>query len=198
MLLRPGAAVARRAWRPLARARHCAGAPPPLLAADDIDKLLKTYGVAGASIAVIAPSAHHADGCVRTQVAGVADRAGGVPMFDGTHLEIASLSKPLAAAFAVKYFSERGITMDAKVNPLLAEAGATFRLTPAAGKPASWADEVTLTHLLNHTGVGMHYVNGVPLTDAFPPVLELISGTEAKPAPYGYASLEMVKHLMPR
>ena len=164
-----------------------------MLPPDLVDSLLKKYGVTGSSVAVIAPSKHNQDGTVRTQVAGYADRAGNIPMFDGTHLEIASLSKPLAAAFAYDYFAKHGISMEAKVNPLLAEAGSTFRLTAASGFPAEWAEEATLTHMLNHTGVGMHYVNGVPLTQPFPPVLHLISGTPEKPAPHGYASLQMVK-----
>ena len=78
-------------------------------------------------------------------------------------------------------------------STLLAEAGSTFRLTAASGFPAEWAEEATLTHMLHHTGGGMHYVNGVPLTQPFPPVLHLISGTPEKPAPHGYASLQMVK-----
>ena len=123
----------------------------------------------------------------------MADKEGSVPMYDGTHVEIASLSKPFAAAFACDYFAKHGLTMDAKVNPLLADAGASFRLKAAEGRPAEWAEEVTLTHLVNHTGLGMHYVNGVPLTKPFPPVLDLISGTDAAPAPYGYAPLAMTK-----
>lgn len=164
-----------------------------LLPPDTVDSLLAKYGVAGSSVAVITPTEHNNDSIVRSQVGGMADKEGNIPMFDGTHLEIASLSKPFAAAFAYDYFASRGIPMDSKVNPLLAEAGTRFRLTTADGHPSSWADEATLEHMVNHTGVGMHYVNGVPLTKPFPPVLDLISGTEAKPAPYGYASLEMVK-----
>jgi len=39
----------------------------------------------------------------------------------------------------------------------------------------------------------MHYVNGVPLSDDFPPVLSLISGSAVKPAPYGYASIDLTR-----
>jgi hypothetical protein len=39
------------------------------------------------------------------------------------------------------------------------------------------ADEVTLSHLVDHTGPQMHYVNGVPRSHTFPPVLSLISGS---------------------
>ena len=83
--------------------------------------------------------------------------------------------------------------MDSAVNPLLAAAGSPFRLKSAAGCPAEWADAVTLTQLLDHTGLGMHYVNGVPRSEPFPPVLDLISGTAEKPAPHRYASLELTK-----
>ena len=124
--------LASRRWL---RSLH-SSAPPPLLPTEVVDSLLKTYGVAGASIAVIGR------GTVCTQVAGLADREHNIPMYDGTHLEIASLSKPLAAAFAVDYFAARSITMDTLVNPLLADCGSTFRLRSQAGQPVEWADEV--------------------------------------------------------
>ena len=38
-----------------------------------------------------------------------------------------------------------------------------------------------------------HYVHGVPRGSRFPPVVDLISGTAAQPAPHGYASLEVTK-----
>ena len=47
--------------------------------------------------------------------------------------------------------------------------------------------------MMDHTGLGMHYANGVPRSDEFPPVLALLSGSEEAPAPYGYASLAMTK-----
>ena len=78
--------------------------------------------------------------------------------------------------------------MDSAVNPLLAAAGSPFTLRSAAGCPPEWADAVTLTQLLDHTGLGMHYVNGVPRDEPFPPVLALISGTADAPAPHRYAS----------
>ena len=86
-------------------------------------------------------------------------------MFDSTWLQIASLSKTLGTAFAIEYFTARGIPMDSPVNSLLRDAGATFQLTPAPGNPTEWADQVTLAQLTNHTGLGMHYVNGVPLSE---------------------------------
>eukprot|EP00966_Prymnesium_polylepis_P301660 6969709-Prymnesium_polylepis.1 len=115
-------------------------------------------------------------------------------MFDSTWLEIASLSKTIAGAFACEYFESRGLPMaTTPVNPLLREAGSQFQLKAAAGQPTEWAEQVMLAHLLDHTGLGMHYVNGVPLSDPFPPIVALISGSAEAPAPYGYASIDLMR-----
>lgn len=155
--------------------------------------MLQTHGVQGISIAVLTPTGAAGDSAVRVQTAGLADVESNTPLADSTFLEIASLSKPIAAAFAIDYFARAGIPLDAPVAPLLEAAEAPYQLTSADGKPAEWADQLTLRQLMDHTGLGMHYVNGVPLDDPFPPVLDLISGSAAKPAPYGYMSLEMQK-----
>lgn len=133
----------------------------PLLPREVLEKTLSTYGVAGASIAVLSPTGD-GDARVRTQVCGLACRESSTPMFDSTWLEIASLSKPLAAVYALQYFEARGISFDTGVNSLLADAGSPFRLKPAEGCPQEWADAVTLKHLVDHTGPQMHYVNGIP------------------------------------
>lgn len=114
-------------------------------------------------------------------------------MATSTALEIASLSKPIAAAFMLEYCKQRGIPPDSNVNTLLREAGSSYQIQSGDGCPPEWAQEVTLEHLVNHHGLGMHYVNGVPLSKPMPPVLDLISGTEDKPAPYGYAILRASK-----
>ena len=163
-------------------------AAPPLLDPAALDALLKEHSVAGLSIAVL-----RQDGAIVTQVAGLATREPAVAMFDSTWLEIASLSKTFAAAFCVEYFRPLGVAMDAPVNTLLRDAGSTFVLTSDAGQPPEWAEGVTLAQLVNHSGLGMHYVNGVPLSLPMPPVRELISGSEAAPAPYGYASIDLIK-----
>ena len=161
-----------------------------LLPAAVLDELLDAYAVAGVSIAVLRPGG---DGTVAAQAAGLSCREPELAMFDSTWLEIASLSKTFAAAFMLEYFKSRGVSEDAAVNPLLREAGSAFELKVADGQPPEWSEQVTLAQLVNHTGLGMHYVNGVPLSEPMPAVCELISGTEAAPAPYGYASLELTK-----
>ena len=159
----------------------------PLLPPEELERQLERYGTAGISVAVLQPAG------IVTQTAGLASKEPPVPMFDSTWLEIASLSKTFAAAFALEYFTPLGIGMDAPVNPLLREAGSTFVLRSAEGSPPEWAERVTLAQLVNHSGLGMHYVNGVPLSEPMPPMLDLISGSAAAPAPYGYACIDLVK-----
>mmetsp|Transcript_10412 Transcript_10412/g.31220 ORF Transcript_10412/g.31220 Transcript_10412/m.31220 type:complete len:335 (-) Transcript_10412:1399-2403(-) len=74
--------------------------------------------------------------------------------------------------------------MDTSVNAMLKQAGADFRLEAAAGCPAAWADEVTLAHLIDHTGLGMHYVNGVPRTVEMPAAISLIKGEHSEDLGY--------------
>lgn len=163
-----------------------------LLPPDELDGLLAKYGVAGVSIAVLRPDGA-GDASVSTQVAGLADREKAIEVFDSTFFQICSLSKPIAAVYAHQYFAQAGTPFDTSVNELLAQSGSPYRFRPADACPASWADEVTLSHLVDHTGPQMHYVNGVPRSHTFPPVLSLISGSADAPAPYGYAPLEVNK-----
>ena len=91
-------------------------------------------------------------------------------------LECASLSKTVASAFAIQLFEDRGISLSTSVNQVLSAVGSPFRLRSAGGFPASWADEVTLKQLMNHTSLPMPYVYGIPLSDRQPSVLELMQG----------------------
>lgn len=173
---------------------------PELVPAAELEKLLKQYKVPGVSIAVLCPnetcrysSSAAREGHVQTQVAGLASVEPHIPVYDSTVFEIASLSKTIAAAFMIQYFKAKGKDVNTLVNPLFREAGADFQLRSAEGMPPEWAEQVTLANLIDHTGLGMHYVNGVPLSKDMPPVQELISGTTEKPAPYGYASIQLTK-----
>lgn len=88
--------------------------------------------------------------------------------------QLASLSKTLAAAFALEYFREKNIPLTAPINQLFAAAGSAFRLH-SAGDPA-WAESVTLEHLLGHTALDMHYVRGIPVDAKMPKAGELLAG----------------------
>ncbi|MBL7545036.1 MAG: serine hydrolase [Bdellovibrionaceae bacterium] len=78
---------------------------------------------------------------------------------DNTLFEIASLSKPIASAFCLEYFKDKNIPLETSVNSLLAKAGSSFRLS---------SDAVQIEHLLNHTALSGHYVNGYPLDQSIP------------------------------
>ncbi len=123
---------------------------------------------------------------------GFARITSGENMTEDHFMECASLSKTVAAAFSIEYFTSRGIPMTTSVNSLLDEAGSKWKLTlPPTNEKSSvnakWVDEITLTMLVNHTALGMHYVFGVPLSDEFPSAEALLNGSQEKT--YGYAPL---------
>lgn len=74
---------------------------------------------------------------------------------ENTWFELASLSKPIAAAFALEYFQKNKISLETPVNDLLKKAGSKFRVK---------SDDAQVVHLLNHTALGMHYVKGAPVS----------------------------------
>ena len=120
--------------------------------------------------------------------AGTAD--GSAPLTPRHWMEHASLSKTVASVFATQYFADKGIPLTESVNVLLARTDSPFRLRAGSGMPESWADRVQLRHLMDHSGLGMHYVHGVKLDTDFPPVLSLIGG---KRSDLGYEAIEVNK-----
>lgn len=105
------------------------------------------------------------------------------------YLQCASLSKTVATAFAIEYFAEKGLDMKAtSVNALLRSIGAAWRIESASTSFA--ADDVTLSMLVNHTALGMHYVYGIPLQQYMDHVtpIHLLNGS-GLPASYGYKRL---------
>lgn len=127
---------------------------------------------------------------------------------DSHFMECASLSKTVASAFCIEYFSEKGYPMSTGVNELLKIAGSSWliRSSPSSSSASSrpehdddeemveicpinpaWVDEISLAMLINHTAMGMHYVYGIPLSDDFPSVEQLLDGTYEEK--YGYSPL---------
>jgi CubicO group peptidase (beta-lactamase class C family) len=137
---------------------------------DYLNSLLSKHNVQGLSIARLEGTD------VTTLCAGLSNRDSKIPMVPSTWLQQASLSKTIAAAFAVSYYTERGISMSSKVTDVLRRLKSSFQLDVAPGVPKSWLEELKLYHLVNHTGLGLHYVPGVPLVTPFPPVIELLQG----------------------
>lgn len=99
-----------------------------------------------------------------------------------TWFEVASLSKSVASAFALEYFSARKIGVDTSVNQLLAQTSSSFRLSGPYG------DAVTLAHLMSHKALNMHYVKGIPATKPMPALDQLINGSTQ----YGYEPILVI------
>mmetsp|Transcript_19190 Transcript_19190/g.31239 ORF Transcript_19190/g.31239 Transcript_19190/m.31239 type:complete len:423 (-) Transcript_19190:106-1374(-) len=160
-----------------------------LIPQDRLREALKRHMVPGVSLAWFR------DGKLWTQAAGAAvtEGAASAPakklMTDKTFLEIASLSKTVASAFCIEYFNSKSIKLDKPVNELLTELKADFKLVAKAGAPKEWAGRVLLSHLMDHTGLGMHYVYGIPLKDPMPKPIDLMTGNKK----YGYPVLEVEK-----
>ena len=166
--------LARASLRSLRRAKRSLAVDAAQLE-DTAAQLLKRHGVAGMQAAVID------GGEVKPVNAGLADVERNAPVATSTLFQLASLSKPVAARRALARFDA-----DAPVNDLLKAHGSPWRVEGQDG----WGDAVTVSHLIDHSALGLHYVPGVPSTEQFPSSLELVSGRAEK---WGYAAVECVK-----
>ena len=140
---------------------------------ETLESLLAKHGVQGLSIACIV------DGETSSSIAVGSAALDPVraPMSTSTWLQHASLSKTVGTAFALEKFAKRGISLDDPVNHVLAGIGSTYRLKSAIGKPAAWAHQVCVRHLMDHTGLGMHYVFGIdPARGSMPGPVALLEG----------------------
>jgi allantoicase/CubicO group peptidase (beta-lactamase class C family) len=109
------------------------------------------------------------------------------PVTRHTRFEVASLSKSIASCFAIEYFNDKSISLLTPVNGLLEKYDSPYRIP--SGDPAfpDWGDRVTIAQLMDHSSLNMHYVNGIPISDAVPNVLDLITGSLEER--YGYAKV---------
>jgi allantoicase len=132
-----------------------------------MSEIKSRYKIPAAMITLITPESHQTL-CLDTQ--------------PHTLFELASLSKTVASAFAIEYFTQKRISLQTSVNQLLSQTQSTFRLT------GPWGDSVTLAHLMNHKALNLHYVNGVPANEKMPPITEFLRGN----AQYGYEPIAVV------
>ncbi len=154
---------------------------------EEIEDLRHKYRVAGAQFAINTP-ASFAGGEDFTQILAFGDAVKGESVAESTRFELASLSKTLAAAFALEYFSARGIALDTPVNPLFERTASPFRIR--SSKDPAWANRVTLAHLMDHSALGMHYVRGTPTGERRPTVAEILD--PATCANFGFEPLEVL------
>ena len=106
-----------------------------------LNNLLQKHNVQGLSIARL-------DGGRRrtTICAGHSHRDDNIKITPSTWLQQASLSKTIAASFAVSYYKKRGIPMTTKVSSVLHRLKSPFHLNVAPGIPQGWLDELQLQH----------------------------------------------------
>ncbi len=94
--------------------------------------------------------------------------------------EMASLSKSVASAFAIEYFTKKVIPLTTSVNKLLGTTASRYQIPNG--------DDVTIEHLMSHKALNLHYVNGVPADRKMPAISEFLSGN----ADYGYEPIRVV------
>lgn len=123
-------------------------------------RALEKHHINSAQITVITPEGHQNLGF------GLASKT--------TWFEFASLSKSVASAFALEYFKREKIPLDTPVNTFLPELG--------------FDSSLKLCHLMNHSALNLHYVNGVPLTSSMPKISEFIQGNTE----YGYEPVKII------
>jgi malate synthase len=134
-----------------------------------INKLLAKHQITGAQIAV------SSEGHTQSLCFGARDKKN--PVTDDTLFEIASLSKTVGTCFAIEYFKSRNTPLNTKVNSMT-----DFKLE------GDWGNEVELWHLMSHSALNMHYVNGIPANLEMLKVKELLDGNEQ----YGYPKVEVI------
>lgn len=89
---------------------------------------------------------------------GVANKASGAPVLPTTKFRLGSLSKPIAAVAVLKLVEEGRLRLDEKALPLLGDLGPR----PEAIRDPRVRD-ITVRHLLQHTGGFNRDVSGDPL-----------------------------------
>lgn len=146
---------------------------------ENIEEIRRKHGITGAGVAV-ADGGH-----IQTLAFGEAAKSRR-PVGTDTWFELASLSKTVGSAFAVEYFRKKKIPLTTPVNELLAKTASGFRIK--SSKNPAWGDRVRIAHLMSHSALNMHYVQGVPADRPMPKVGELLGGNKK----YGYEPVEAV------
>lgn len=146
-----------------------------------VSKLLESYRAKGCLLSLTLPSGYQQDFAF-----GLAKE--NYPVTKNTLFQLASLSKPIAACFAIGYFEKKGISLDASVNRLLKQAGSSFQVLSKSKEHKAWEEELSIKDLLSHTGLNMHYVYGQPLDSAMPSCSQLLLA----PKEFGYEPVQII------
>ena len=165
---------ARQALWEITRQRIEADPPDRLLSS--LESLREAHKVVGASLCISLGAAEEQCLCLGEST------AGGGAVSPQCRFQIASLSKTIASCFCMEYFHSKGISLETSVNAVLKDIGASYRLN------GEYGDQVNLRHLMSHAALNMHYVNGIPLSEAMPSTADLLQGN----AKYNYPKLAVV------
>lgn len=132
--------------------------------------LLKKHKITGASLSISTSQDQSQTICLGESIKG--QKA----VHESTWFELASLSKTVGTCFAIEYFKKQNIPLTTSVNSLLAKTPSDFRLKSLEANHPEWADQVTLAHLMSHSALNMHYVNGIPANQKMPLIKDLLEG----------------------
>lgn len=131
-----------------------------------LDERMAHYGVPGIGIAVI-----HEGRVAWFKTYGLADRETGEAVSDTTLFQAGSISKPVAAAGALRLVQDGKLSLEAPVNDKL-----TSWQIPA--NEHTREAHVSLTHLLSHTGgLTVHGFPGYAVDAPVPSVVQILDGT---------------------
>jgi len=136
-----------------------------------IEALRESNGVVGAQITI-------SSGNSLQQIC-FGEKKKGEAVDEKTLFQAASLSKSIGTTFCLEYFRKNNISLEVKVNDLLKEHGSKFRLKSGDEPNQNFGDQTRLNHLMNHTALNLHYVNGVESDESLPPLEELVFGNES-------------------
>ena len=129
-------------------------------------KAFNNHGIDGAQISIMIPEG------IQCLTFGSAHKK--------TWFEMASLSKTVGSAFAMEYFKSKHIPLTTSVNSLFEKTNSSFRLTGG--------DDVTISHLMGHCALNLHYVNGVPANKEMPKIQCFLDGNTE----YGYPPIKVI------
>ncbi|MDA8792777.1 aldolase/citrate lyase family protein [Bacteriovoracaceae bacterium] len=106
---------------------------------------------------------------------------GKVDLKDNKYIyQMASLSKTMATYFCLNFFADKCVSIDSSVSDILVKYNSKIVIS-------NLSSDLKIRHLLNHSAMNMHYVNGIPEDKNFPTVEELLLAPEQ----FGYKQIEV-------
>ena len=140
-----------------------------------LSSALKKYSCTGISVAVL-----HGEAGISCAVAGMKQHQGTEEVTVDTLFQIASLSKTVGTAYALPFLLTKGVRLDTPIKAVLESCESPYRLRANNPNDSAWIEQLQLKHLVNHTGLGQHYVQGYVRSKPIPSILDLIEGIKHK------------------